>query len=76
MHIFHANLVTTSANAATISVCVLGIGFMLRFLLALTRSERQALLDSDWNIESTTLRQTRRLDKHNAVSRHSLPQRK
>jgi hypothetical protein len=43
MHFFRANLVTNLASAATISICVLGIGFMLRFLLALTRERKTSL---------------------------------
>jgi hypothetical protein len=43
MHNFQASLVTNLAIVATISACVLGIGFMLRFLLALTTERKTSL---------------------------------
>jgi len=41
MHILQANLATNLVIAATIGFCALGVGFMLHFLVALTR-ERKA----------------------------------
>ena len=43
MHILQANLVMNLANTTTISACVLGVAFMLRFLLALTRERNTSL---------------------------------
>jgi hypothetical protein len=43
MNNFQASLVTTLANATIISALVLGIGFMLRFLLALTSERKTGL---------------------------------
>ena len=43
MHNFQASFVTNLANATIISACVLGIGFMLLFLLALTRERKTSL---------------------------------
>ena len=44
MHIFQASLIPNLANATIIPVCVLGIGFMLRFLHALTKELKTALV--------------------------------
>jgi hypothetical protein len=43
MHNFQASLLPVLANATMISVCVLSIGFMLRFLAALTGEQKTSL---------------------------------
>jgi hypothetical protein len=44
MHIFPANLVASLADATAISVCVLAVGFMLYFLLALAKERKAGLV--------------------------------
>jgi len=43
MYIFQATLLPLLANATTIGACVVSIGFMLRFLLAMTREQNRSL---------------------------------
>jgi hypothetical protein len=44
MHILQANLATNLVIAATIGFCALGVGFMLHFLIALTRERKAGLV--------------------------------
>jgi hypothetical protein len=48
MYIFQANLVTNLANAAIVGACALSVGFMLRFLHALTGERKPSLVGYWW----------------------------
>ena len=44
MHILVASLVANLGNATVVGFCALGIAFMLRFLVALTREQKTSLV--------------------------------
>ena len=48
MYIFQAHLVTNFAHAAIVGACALSVGFMLRFLHALTRERKPSLVGYRW----------------------------